>query len=115
MQSRAPVFESSSRCLNKQDLSANSHVLQLCYRYVVASSTSSFRISDQLKARLDEAALRLKKGKNWIINQALDEYLSRNSLEALRVEARRQSLLASKKRWKDEKFWEKAAAEVWND
>jgi hypothetical protein len=81
----------------------------------MASSTSSFRIPDDLKASLEETALRMHRGKNWIINQALKEYLDRHNQDWLRAEARRQSLLASKKKWKDEEFWEKIAAETWND
>jgi predicted transcriptional regulator len=87
----------------------------VCYCKGVASSTSSFRIPDELKQRLDQAAERTKKGKNWIINRALEEYLERHSVEAFRAEARRQSLAASSHKWKDEEFWEKIAAETWNE
>jgi predicted transcriptional regulator len=87
----------------------------LHYSGVVPSSTSSFRISDELKAQLEEASARLNKGKNWIINQALKEYLERHSFEALRAEARRQSILASKTPFEGEEDWEKMAAEVWNE
>jgi hypothetical protein len=55
------------------------------------------------------------KGKNWIIRQALAEYLQRHNLDLLRAEARRQSIAASKKKWKDAKLWEGALAEVWDD
>jgi predicted transcriptional regulator len=81
----------------------------------VASSTSSFRIPDELKVRLDKVADQTKKGKNWIIRRALEEYLERHSQEALRAEARRQSLAASTRKWKDEEFWEKIASETWNE
>jgi len=81
----------------------------------VPSSTSSFRISDELKRQLDHAARRSNKGKNWIIKRALEEYLERHSRTALREEARRQSLLAKRKRSKDGSLWEKAAAEAWNE
>jgi predicted transcriptional regulator len=81
----------------------------------MASSTSSFRISDELKARLEETARRLQKGKNWILNRALEEYLARHSATNLREEARRQSLLASRKRGKDQELWESAAAETWHE
>jgi predicted transcriptional regulator len=81
----------------------------------VSSSTSSFRIPDELKARLEQAAEQMKKGKNWIINRALEEYLERHSPEAFRAEARRQSLAASRHKWKDEEFWERMAAESWNE
>lgn len=57
----------------------------------------------------------MNKGKNWIINRALEEYLERHNKTHLRQEAKRQSLLASRKRWKDEGVWEKAAGDVWND
>ena len=90
-------------------------VLRVCYAGGTATSTSSFRISDKLRLRLEDAARRMNKGKNWIINRALDEYLERHNRAGLREEARRQSLLASRKRWKDDALWEKAAAEVWND
>jgi predicted transcriptional regulator len=45
----------------------------------MSSSTSSFRISDELRLRLEEASRGLKRGKNWIINRALEEYLDRIS------------------------------------
>ncbi|HEY7338916.1 MAG TPA: ribbon-helix-helix protein, CopG family [Bryobacteraceae bacterium] len=81
----------------------------------MASSTSSFRITDELKAQLEATAHRMNKGKNRIINEALKEYLDRHNPEWLRAEARRQSLLASKHKWKDEEFWEKLGAETWDE
>ena len=81
----------------------------------MASSTSSFRISDAMKASLEDTAQRMNKGKNWIVNEAIKEYLDRHNQDWLRAEARRQSTLASHKKWKDEKFWEKLAAETWDD
>jgi predicted DNA-binding protein len=63
----------------------------------MGSSTSSIRIPDGLRKRLERTAKRLKRGKNSIINEALDEYLRRIDREELAVEARRQSLLASEK------------------
>jgi hypothetical protein len=35
-------------------------------------------------------------------------------MDLLRAEARRQSIAASKKKWKDAKLWEEAVAEVWD-
>ncbi|MGH9722060.1 MAG: CopG family ribbon-helix-helix protein [Bryobacteraceae bacterium] len=81
----------------------------------MGSTTSSFRIPGELRQRLEEAALRSHKGKNWIINRALEEYLIRHRREGLREEARRQSLLASRRRLKGEAAWEKSGAEVWHD
>ena len=80
----------------------------------MASSTYSFRISEELKLRIEDAARRANKGKNWVVNRALEEYLERQSRSALKKEARRQSLLASRKGWKNEPLWEQAAVELWN-
>lgn len=77
--------------------------------------SSSFRISDELKVQLEHASARLNKGKNWIINQALKEYLERHSFEAMRAEARRQSILASKTPFEGEEDWEKAGLETWDE
>lgn len=81
----------------------------------MASSTTSIRIPDDLKLRLENTARQMNKGKNWIIKQALAEYLQRHNMDLLRAEARRQSIAASKKKWKDEEFWTRIAAEVWDD
>jgi predicted transcriptional regulator len=70
-------------------------VLQLCYDHVMSSTTSSFRIRDDLRIRFESAASQTGKGKNWILNQALREYLDRIREDSLAAEARRQSLLAS--------------------
>jgi predicted DNA-binding protein len=71
------------------------------------SSTSSFRISEDLRIRLERTARHMGKGKNWLINRALEEYLNRAGGEALAVEAQRQSLAASGTATKDEEFWQK--------
>ncbi|MGH8248473.1 MAG: CopG family ribbon-helix-helix protein [Gammaproteobacteria bacterium] len=81
----------------------------------MASSTSSFRIPQRLKAQLERAARRLNKKKNWIINRALEEFLQRHSRADLRAEARRQSVMASRTHWQDQLPWEKAGGEAWND
>ena len=80
-------------------------VLHLCYDRVMSSTTSSFRISDELRARLESAAAQLGKGKNWILNQALREYLERIREDSLAAEARRQSLLAGGRATPEEQFW----------
>jgi predicted transcriptional regulator len=87
----------------------------MCYVGFVASSTTSIRIPDDLKLSLEKTARRMSKGKNWIIKQALAEYLQRHNLDLLRAEARRQSIAASKRKWKDERFWNNIATEVWDD
>jgi predicted DNA-binding protein len=75
----------------------------------VRSTTSSFRIPEDLRVRLAQSARRLKKPKNRIIVEALDEYLRKTSRETLAAEARRQSLLASASPGRDDEFWEKLA------
>ena len=75
----------------------------------MASSTSSFRIPDHLRLRLEETARHLGKGKNWILNQALEEYLSGPGRGGLANEARRQSILASRTGSADATFWAKRA------
>jgi predicted DNA-binding protein len=80
-------------------------VLQLCYDRVMSSTTSSFRISDELRMRFESAASKSGKGKNWILNQALREYLDRMREDSLAAEARRQSLLASGRDTPEAQFW----------
>jgi len=81
------------------------HVLQLCYDRVMSSTTSSFRISDELRIHLESAVSQLGKGKNWILNQALREYLDRMREDSLAAEARRQSLVACGQATPEEQFW----------
>jgi predicted transcriptional regulator len=64
---------------------------------------------DELRSRLEKMARHLKKGKNWIINQALDDYLRKTDRDTLAAEARRQSILASTAKDGDNGFWERAA------
>jgi predicted DNA-binding protein len=71
----------------------------------MSSTTSSFRISDELRIRFESAAAQLGKGKNWILNQALREYLERIREDSLALEARRQSLLASGRTAPEAQFW----------
>src|SRR5215475_2452900 len=86
-------------------------VLHLWYTGLqMPTSISSVRISDELRYRLERTAKHLKKGKNWIINQALDEYLRKIDRDTLAVEAQRQSLLASSaEAGEHSEFWEKAS------
>jgi predicted DNA-binding protein len=82
-------------------------VLHLCYTMRMRSSTSSFRISEDLRIRLERTARHMGRGKNWLINRALEEYLKKVGGEALAAEARRQSLAASGVTTKEEEFWQK--------
>jgi predicted transcriptional regulator len=71
--------------------------------------TSSFRMSRDLRRRLEETARSLKKRKNWIIIEALEEYLQRKHRAALAAEARRQSLLVRAAEHEDDNFWDQLA------
>ena len=80
----------------------------------MATVTSSYRIPEELASRLESTAERLKKGKNKILTEALEEYLMRHDEEWFRKEALRQSQVASATEWEDEELWDEAAAEAWN-
>ncbi|OGT45481.1 MAG: hypothetical protein A3E82_03555 [Gammaproteobacteria bacterium RIFCSPHIGHO2_12_FULL_38_11] len=58
--------------------------------------TTSVRLSPILRDQLETAAHTLHRGKNWIIVRALEAYLSQLHFDELAMEARRQSILASK-------------------
>jgi predicted DNA-binding protein len=57
--------------------------------------TTSIRLTPQLMQQLDYLSHSLHRGKNWIIIQALQEFMHKNNHNFLAEEARRQSLLAS--------------------
>lgn len=59
------------------------------------SVTTSIRLSPRLRKALELRAKREGRGKNWIISQALEQYLEMAEADALAEEARRQSLRVS--------------------
>jgi len=61
------------------------------------SATTSIRLPKELSQELAKRARATKRGKNWIIKEALELYLLGSSQEVLKEESRRQSLLASKR------------------
>lgn len=67
--------------------------------------TTSIRLTPQVRRQLEQASHTLHRGKNWIINHALEMYLKKLSYQLLAEEARRQSLLASKVT-KEQDAWE---------
>ncbi len=78
-----------------------------------ASTTTSIRLPKELKRELERKARSSKRGKNWVIKEALELYLLGSSHDALRAEARRQSILVSKHETKDDAVWtEQAAGEI---
>ena len=80
----------------------------------MASVTSSYRIPEKLAQRLETTSERLKKGKNKILTEALEEYLKAHDEERFKKESLRQSRLASQSPWGDEELWDEAAAEAWD-
>jgi predicted transcriptional regulator len=75
----------------------------------VRSTTTSFRVSNELRSRLDRAARQLKRGKNAIITLALEEYLDKFNRQRFLEEARRQSILANAATDDDAAQWFKHA------
>ena len=73
------------------------------------STTTSVRVSNELRSRLDQAARQLKRGKNAIITLALEEYLGKFNRQQYLEEACRQSLLASAASDEDAAQWSKHA------
>jgi predicted transcriptional regulator len=69
------------------------------------SSTSSFRISERLRLRLDRLARHSRRGKNQIINRALEEHLAREEAHSLAAEAWRQSLAVRGSAAEEDNFW----------
>ncbi len=69
------------------------------------SITTSIRLSARVRRALELRAKKEQRGKNWIINRALEHYLEQGEHDGLVSEARRQSLLASQSDdgdWSDE-------------
>jgi predicted DNA-binding protein len=79
-----------------------------------ASTTvsTSVRLPKELSRELARKARSTRRGKNWVIKEALELYLLGSSHDALRAEARRQSSLASKHTAKDEAAWLEPADEI---
>ena len=77
-----------------------------------ASSTTSIRLPKELKRELERKARSTKRGKSWVIKEALELYLLGSTHDTLRAEARKQSLLVSKRESKDDVIWAKQAGEI---
>ena len=59
------------------------------------SITTSIRLEPRLRRALELKAKRERRGKNWIISRALEDYLAHDERFDLAAEAKRQSLLAA--------------------
>lgn len=87
-------------------------VLHSTFHGMPASTTTSIRLPKELSRELARKARSTKRGKSWVIKEALELYLLGSSHDALREEARKQSLLASKQMSKDEAAWLEQAGEI---
>ena len=70
------------------------------------SVTTSIRLEVSLSKKLEKVAHDLHRGKNWLISEALRIYLEQLENQNLNLEARKQSLLASKQKNLDSDLWE---------
>lgn len=71
------------------------------------SVVTSVRLKVELNEQLERAAKNLKHGKNWLIAQAIEEYLNKSFPPKLLKEARKQSLRAKKQDNKiNERLWQ---------
>lgn len=70
------------------------------------NAITSIRLKPEMRQQLEYVSKELHRGKNWIINQALQNYLSALNSQMLVKEAKRQSLLASHAQNHDEISWE---------
>ena len=62
----------------------------------MSSTTTSVRLPEALRQRLDQQARRRRVGRNRLVVEALEEFLRGDAETGLREEARRQSLRAGK-------------------
>jgi len=69
------------------------------------SVTTSIRLPSELRESLEHVAHTLNRGKNWVVINALKEYLQKHNHESLIETARQQSLLASSYE-QDDSVWE---------
>lgn len=74
--------------------------------FMIRGTITSIRLSPKLCSQLEKASRKLQRGKNWIINHALEEYLAKLGQQKLMDEAHRQSVLASQKDTKENKPWD---------
>lgn len=55
-------------------------------------STTSFRLDDELEAKLEQTATKLRRSKGWIINDALRQYIEREEQKLKMLEETEQAL-----------------------
>ncbi len=62
----------------------------------MSTVTTSVRLDAVLAKRLRKAAVRLSRGRNWVITRALEDYLAKVNRDDLAKEAMRQSAAAAR-------------------
>ncbi|MBA3849642.1 MAG: hypothetical protein C0502_06555 [Opitutus sp.] len=77
-----------------------------------ASKTTSVRLPPHLSRELARRARATKRGKNWVIKEALEQYLLGSANDRLRQECREQSLRVSRRENPDEKAWLEFAEQI---
>lgn len=70
------------------------------------SITTSIRLNPDLRNKLEHASKVMHRGKSWIINHALQKYLSEIEMLSIAKEAKRQSLLARESDEKNDDSWD---------
>jgi len=76
-----------------------------------ATTTTSIRLPRDLSRALARKARSSRRGKSWVIKEALELYLLGSSQDEVRAEAKRQSILASA-RTPTDAAWAEAGGEV---
>lgn len=79
-----------------------------------ASKTTSIRLPAELSRELARRARLAKRGKNWVIKEALEQYLLGSADDRLRQECREQSIRVSRQENPDEKAWLDFGADITN-
>lgn len=69
------------------------------------SKNTSVRLPAELSRELARRARAVKRGKNWVIKEALEQYLLGSANDRLREEFREQSIRVSRRENPDEKAW----------
>ncbi len=81
---------------------------------MAASVTTSIRLSPELRRELERKARSTKRGKNWVVKEALEQYLLGSSHDTLREAARQQSERASQRTLADAVWGERGGdADGW--
>ena len=65
---------------------------------MIKNITTSIRLESNLSKKLERAVHNLHRSKSWLIREAIRMYLEQLENSSLAQEARKQSLLASKKK-----------------